>query len=378
MDFSLSDDQLMLQQNARQFFTAQGGTQPARRAMEGDVASTRALWKQMAELGYPAITIAEAYGGAGEGFLSLVPVLEEAGRVLTPGPLAETVGFAVPLLTRLGTQAQKQRYLQGIADGAEIVTLAFYESSCDPFAGQATVTAERTAAGFRLNGQKVLVPNADLATALIVLARTTAGPAGEGLSLFIVDPKASGIQIRLQRPMDQTRPLFAVSFEQTEIGEEALIGPLDEGWTAAEEALRTLAVSLSVLSVGGMDACVEQSAEYAKTRVQFGQPIGRFQAVKHRIVDMKVDLETARSLTYYAAWALEEGSSDRYVAAADAKSFTAQAFVRVANANIQNHGGMGFTWEAEPHLYAKRAKAWENYIGSPEAHLDYIAAAQGW
>jgi alkylation response protein AidB-like acyl-CoA dehydrogenase len=405
MDFALSEDQQMLQSTARDFFLSQGLTGPARRVMDGDTGAVGTLWRQMGELGFLGVTVPAAYGGSGLGALSLVPILEEAGRVVAPGPLPEAVGFAAAVLAEAGTDAQKERYLGGLAGGGEMISLAAYESDGDPVAGDADVAADRVAAGYRLRGRKRLVPHAAQASTLLVLARTGPGSAGRGLSLFAVDCRAPGVEISPMPALDQTRPLYQVDFRDVALDADARIGPEDDGFPLAEHGFRVMAEALAAMSVGGMQRCVDMSADHAKNRIAFGHPIGRFQAIKHRIVDMWVDLETARSLSYYAAWALEtarspalatvaapggealsryaaesleQGAGEHVTAVADAKAFAAQAFVRVAAANIQNHGGMGFTWEADPHLYLKRAKAWENYIGSPQTQLEIVATGLGW
>ena len=378
MEFALTEDQQLLQRNAREFFEGQGGIQPARKVMNGDTATSAAIWKRMAEVGFPGLTIPEEYGGAGQGFLSLVPVLEEAGRYLTPGPLTETVGFAVPVLLEHGTTAQKERFLSGIADGSERFSLAVHEPGRDVFAGDVQVGATRTDGGFTLSGTKYLVVDVENATRLMVLARTSQGVGGDGLTLFIVDPSDASVTIEHQRPIDETRPLATVTFNNTTVSDEDRIGPVDQGFAVADTGFEAMAAAITALAVGGLERCVDMSAEYAKTRVQFGQPIGRFQAIKHRIADMRIELEGARSLSYYAAWSVEERAPDRAVAVADAKAFALRAFLWSAAANIQNHGGIGFTWEVDAHMYLKRAKSWENYLGTQATTLEQLAAAQGW
>ncbi|MCL8208041.1 MAG: acyl-CoA dehydrogenase family protein [Actinomycetia bacterium] len=378
MHFALSDDQVMFQETARRFFADAGGTAVARRVMAGDREAAVRLWRQMGELGFMAIAVPTAYGGAGEGTLSLVPVLEEAGRVLAPGPLPETVGFAVPLLVRAGTPQQRERYLPGIASGQAAWTLALDEPGREAFAGEVGLSAVATGDGWRLTGEKHLVVHAEMATRLVVLARTHPGADGEGTALFLVDPRADGVTLAEERALDQTRPLWHVRFDGVAVADADRLGPDGAGWALVRTGYETLAAAVVAASVGGMERCVELSAEHAKTRVQFGQPIGRFQAIKHRIVDMQVDLESARSLSYYAAWALDEDAPDRAVAVSNAKAFVSEAYVRVAQANVQTHGGMGFTWDADPHLYVKRAKAWAPYAGSVGDHLERVAAAEGW
>jgi alkylation response protein AidB-like acyl-CoA dehydrogenase len=371
MDFALSQDQQMLQATAREFFQGRGLTAPARAVMAGELSVIGDLWRHMAELGFLGVTVPPAYGGAGQGMLSLVPILEEAGRALAPGPLPETLGFAVPVLAAFGSEGQRERYLGGLASGAECITVALYAAGD----GEGGLVAERRGDGYRLRGSVHLVPHAAQSTTILVLAQASPG---QGRSLFAVDATTPGLRLTPQAALDQTRPLYRVDFADVAVDAGARIGPEDGGAAVAEPGWLGLAEALTALAVGGMQRCVDMSAEHARTRVQFGQPIGRFQAIKHRVVDMWVDLETARSLSYYAAWSIEEGGADRVTAVADARAFASQAYVRVAAANIQNHGGMGFTWEADPHLYLKRAKSWENYAGSPAEHLEAVARSLGW
>jgi alkylation response protein AidB-like acyl-CoA dehydrogenase len=378
VNFALSDDQQMFQETARRFFADAGGTAVARRVMAGDREAATRLWHQMGELGFMALAVPATYGGAGEGFLSLVPVLEEAGRVLAPGPLPETVGLVIPLLLAAGSDHQRQRYLPALASGREVAVPAFYEPGRDLLADDLTCRAVRDGSGWRLWGEKHLVVHGDMATWLVVSAQIDRGEGKGPPAVFVVDARAPGVHMEPERPLDQTRPLWRIRFDGVAVTDEERLGPEEAGSTLLTDALEPWAAALTAASVGGMERCVEMSAEHAKTRVQFGQPIGRFQAIKHRIVDMYVDVESARSLSYYAAWAVEEGAPDRTVAVSNAKAFVSEAYVRVANANIQNHGGMGFTWDADPHLYAKRAKAWAHYGGSPAEHLERVAAAERW
>ncbi|OUM84612.1 MAG: acyl-CoA dehydrogenase [Bacillus thermozeamaize] len=379
MDFALNSEQEMFQQTMRQYLESKGGTGLARQYMEGQREVLRQLWTGMAELGFMGVNVPEQYGGLGQGPLSLVPILEELGRVVAPGLYPETMALAVPLLEMYGSEEQKQRYLSDIAEGKRMVTLACHEPPAGRFAaGDIQMTAKKEGEDYILNGAKTLVPHGDQADTLIVLARTAQGSAESGLTLFLVDRETAGLSARVLKSFDQTRDWAEVQFHEVRFPQSQRLGPEQAGWVLLQEGLKHLHVALCATMVGGMAQAVEMSTEYAKTRKQFGQPIGRFQAIKHRIVEMKLDLESARSLTYYAAWALENGAPDQEAAIYSARAMINESYIRVAGHNIQNHGGMGFTWEYDCHLYIKRARALENYLGSPSLYREKAAVALGW
>lgn len=378
MDFSLNEEQKMFQSSARQFIESKGDLNLSRRYTEGEDTVLTELWTELGKLGYLGINIPEQYGGLGMGALTLVPVLEEIGRAVLPGPYAETMGFATPLLEAYGTEEQKQKYLPEIAQGTRKVSLALLEESTDFNASNLQLEAKEVDTGYIITGKKLLVPNADVADTLIVPVRTGGGHGEHGISLLLVDREDAGWEIESLQNLDETRALFNVTFNEAHIPKAQLLGPKDIAWGILQEGFVYLNAALCSMMVGGMEKTVEMSTEYGNTRTQFGQPIGRFQAIKHRIVDMKVALESSRSLTYYAAWAVETGSEEKIEAVSLAKSFISESYIKVASDNIQIHGGMGFTWEFDCHWFLKRARAMENYLGSPEDHRNLVAEELGW
>jgi alkylation response protein AidB-like acyl-CoA dehydrogenase len=378
MDFALNEEQNLFQESTRQFLESKGDLAIARTYMEGNEQILGELWNGLGELGYMGLNISESNGGLGLGALSLVPILEEMGRAVVPGPYPETVAFAVPLIEAYGSETQKQRYLPEIAAGKLKITLALLEEGNENSPDGIQLKASSSGEEYVLQGTKQLVPHADIADTLIVPVRTGGTHSEYGISLLLIDKDQANLLLQSRQSMDETRKVFAVTFEEVRVPKAQVLGPENAGWPILQEGIYNLNAALCSTMVGGIERAVEMSTEYAKTREQFGQPIGRFQAVKHRIVDMKLALENARSLSYYASWAVENKAEDMVEAVAMARSFISEAYIKVAGSNIQNHGGMGFTWEFDCHLFLKRARSLENYLGSPESHRETIASELGW
>ncbi|WP_349730116.1 acyl-CoA dehydrogenase family protein [Peribacillus frigoritolerans] len=378
MDFSLNQEQEMFRGYVRKYLDGAGQTKTARAYIEGENESLRTLLSGLAELGCSSINISEDHGGMGLGPLDLIPVLEETGRSLLPGLFLETNALAVPLIEKFGTEVQKDRYLAEIAAGTKTFSLAWLEPGGSYGPSDINLEAKSLNGQLILSGVKSMVPDAELADHYIVLVRTGKGKRNDGITLLIVDRNETNITMESQKIIDETRHLAALSFHDVEIPMGQVLGSMHQGWDVLQEGLLSFNAALSAVIVGCMEKVVEMAAEYAKIREQFGQPIGRFQAIKHRIVDMKMDLETARSLAYYANWALESGAEDRVQAVSCARIFATKAFVRISSDNIQVHGGIGFTEEIDCHLFVKRARFYENYLGSTEQYYKQAATALGW
>lgn len=376
MDFSLSQEQEMFRNYVRKYLDDVGQTKIAREVTKGELGSLQTLREGMAELGCTGINVPEEYGGMGLGLLDMVPILEEMGRALIPSLYLETNALVVPLLEKYGTNQQKETYLSAIAEGSHTFTLAWLEEKGSYKPSGIKMRGERKGDSFVLNGTKSFVPDARLADSMLVLVRTNDGEEQHGISLVIVDRE--DVQIQNQKNFDETRLLAKVVFEELSVSSNQILGDIDNGWEIIQEGLLSINAALCANIIGSIDSIVEMAAEYANIREQFGQPIGRFQAIKHRIVDMKLDLETARSLTYYANWAMESGAPDRVAAIASARLFVTEAFIRVASHNIQIHGGIGFTEEMDCQLYVKRARFYENYLGTKQQYYDQAVKALGW
>ncbi|MHB1420052.1 MAG: acyl-CoA dehydrogenase family protein [Bacillota bacterium] len=378
MDFALNEDQQTFQKSVREFIVDKGDLKIPRSYMEGNERMLQEVWDGLGELGYMGITISENYDGLGMGPLTLVPILEEMGRAVVPGPYPETVAFAAPLLEAYGSEEQKQKYLPEIASGKRKITLALIESGGELSPSGIQIKAKQQGDGYIITGTKILVPHADFADTLIVPVRTGGANSAYGISLLLVDRDQAGVALQTQQSMDETRKLVKVTFEEVRVPKGQLLGPENAGWGILQTGLYHLNAALCSTMVGGMERVLEIATEYAKTRVQFGQPIGRFQGVKHRIVGIKVAMESSRSLSYYASWALENGAKEMAEAVSLARSFISEAYIQAAHDNIQVHGGMGFTWEFDCHLFLKRARSLENYLGSPDDHREMAAVELGW
>jgi alkylation response protein AidB-like acyl-CoA dehydrogenase len=342
-----------------------------RKLMEGADSYDPALWKKMAGLGWTSLGVPEEYGGAGS-FLDLIVVLEECGRALLPGPFFATMGLAVPALIEAGTEAQKKEALGAIADGKARATLALTEASGRWDAAGVTLSAKPAGGGWRLDGVKLFVPDAEGAEYIVVAARTR-GEGEEGISLFLVKGRPKGLTVTQMQTLDMTRRWSEVRFEGVEVGADALMGAPDKAWPALKRTLEWATAALCAEMVGGAQKVLESSTEYAKTRHQFGKPIGIYQAVAHKLADMLVLSESGRSATYYAAWAVEADAPDRSLASSMAKAYVSDAYRKVAGDGIQVHGGIGFTWEHDMHLYFKRAKASEVTLGDATYHRELVA-----
>lgn len=371
MYFALTEEQQSFRTSIKKYLTAQEKTLIARLFISGDTTKVHEVWNGLAALGAMAINLPEQYGGADLTQVDLLPIFEELGRVLLPGVYAETVAFATPVLVAFGTEEQKNRYLPLIAAGEKKCSLALAEQNTNSFAvEEQQFTAEKTTGGFLLNGSKTFVIDGDAVDLLFVVAKYN-----DGVSLFIVDKEQSNWQSKRLKAIDETLGVTEVEFKDVFVSEDALIVGGNE---ALQYGIQHLEAALSAISVGAMEEVVDMAAEYAKTREQFGHPIGVFQAVKHRIVEMKVELDLARSLAYYANWSLAENQPTAIRDVAIARAFTTKSFVEVAAHNIQLHGGIGYTTEIDCHLFLKRARLWESYLNSTQDLYATIIHEQGW
>jgi alkylation response protein AidB-like acyl-CoA dehydrogenase len=353
MQFGLTESQQILKDTARKFFAGESPIAAVRKAMETDTAHDAALWTKLAEQGFTGIITPEEYGGMGLGKVELALLMEEAGYALLPGPFFSTVALAGSVIDACATPEQKKKYLQRIAAGQARATLALVEAagSWDPDG------LKISAAGGKLNGTKLFVTDAAVADFIVVVARD---------GVFVVEAKAPGLHIELMKGMDLARKIYAVEFKNTPA--EKLGDP-----SGLAGALNVATAALCAEMTGGMQRTLELTVTYAKTRKQFGKPIGIFQAVQHLCADMYLETESSRSATYYAAWALEENVPDAAAAVSVAKIYASDASRNVGNHGIQVHGGMGFTWENDIHLYYRRAKASETMLGDAAFHRERIA-----
>jgi alkylation response protein AidB-like acyl-CoA dehydrogenase len=366
LNFALSEEQQELRRTVRAFLEQKAPETEVRRLMETDEGYDPAVWRQMAEqLGLQGLAVPEDLGGSGYSFRELAIVLEEMGRALLPSPFFASAVLATTALLHAGDDAAAKELVPELASGARIGTLAVGEGNGRWDAEAIATTARAAGDGWTVSGTKRFVPDGHVADLLLVAARTDAG-----VSLFAVDAGASGVTRTPLFTMDQTRKLADVELA----GAPArLVGAEGQAWPVIEETLRLAAVALAAEQVGGAQRCLEISVQYAQDRIQFGRPIGSFQAVKHKCADMLMRTELARSAAEYAAWCAAQGDADLPVAAAMAKSYCSEAYFDVAAETIQVHGGIGFTWEHPAHLYFKRAKSSELLLGSPAHHRRLLA-----
>jgi alkylation response protein AidB-like acyl-CoA dehydrogenase len=354
MQFGLSESQEFLKDTARKFFAGECPSSEVRRLMETETACDAALWSKLTDQGYTGIIFPEEYGGVGLGLVELMLLMEEAGRALLPGPFFSTVVLAGTVLDAVCAPEQKKKYLAPICKGEVRATVALLEAGASWNRGDIQMNAYNG----NLTGEKLFVTDAAVADFLLVVARN---------GVFLVDSKARGLKISAMSGMDLTRKLYFVEFSNTPAEQLCKTTELGRAFDIA-----TAAISAEL--VGGMQRTLDLTVEYAKTRKQFGKPIGMFQAVQHQCADMYLETESARSAVYYAGWALEENSPDAATAVSIAKMYSSDAARSVGNRGIQIHGGMGFTWENDLHLYYRRAKASETAFGDATFHRERIAS----
>jgi len=316
----------------------------------------------------------EEAGGSRLGLVDMTVLMEEMGRAVMPGAFFSTVLLGGSAILEAGSPAQQQEWLPRITAGDAKVSLAWTEPNARWDAAGIVATGRETAGGFVLSGTKLFVPDAHLSDALIVALRTRDGNTMEdGISLFLVPKDTAGLAVTVLPTIDDTRKLCEVKLDNVTVSPEALLGEKHRGWPALARVLDRATVALCAEMCGGAQRVLDMTTDYAKIRIAFGKPIGSYQGVKHRAADMLVDVENAKSLTYYAAWALDERLAEAPLAASMAKAYASDAYRKVAGAGIQLHGGIGFTWEHDLQLYFKRAKASEVAFGDATWHRERVA-----
>ena len=361
MQFGLTETQQTLKNTVRKFLAAECPLAEVRKQMETQTAFDGALWRKIAEQGWTGIIFPEEYGGFGMGMVEMAATLEEMGRALLPGPFSSTVLAAGSLIEAAGNDGQKKKYLSAICRGEAKASVALLEDS----ASWSPDAVQMKAAGLTLNGRKLFVPDAAVADFLIVVARMDGN-----LALFVVPANAPGLRITNLPAMDATRKLYEVTFDNVAA---ELLAQGSHARTALDRALDIATVGLVAEMTGGMQRLLEITVEYAKTRKQFGRAIGEFQAVQHQCADMLVYTESSRSAAYYAAYAIQEGIPEARLAVSVAKAYASDAYREVGNRAIQIHGGMGFTWENDVHLFYRRAKASEVAYADAGFHRERVA-----
>jgi alkylation response protein AidB-like acyl-CoA dehydrogenase len=367
---AVSEEREELRRTVRAFLDDKSPESEVRRLMATDEGYDPAVWRQMAEqLGLQGLAIPEELGGHGYSFLELAVVLEEMGRALLCAPFFSTVALAATALLASGDDAAQKEHLPAIAAGQTIAAVALTEEGSDWTEAGVQLRAVKSGAGYRIDGEKLYVIDGHVADLILVAARTDAG-----VTLLAVPGDAAGLTRTPMVTMDATRKMARLSFDGTPA---TLVGADGRGWAGLRRTLDLAAAALASEQVGGAGRCLEMAGDYAKERVQFGRPIGSFQAVKHKLANLLMEVEQARSAAYYAAREAAEDGEDLALAAALAKSYCSDAYMHVAADNIQIHGGIGFTWEHPAHLYFKRAKTSQLLLGHPSYHRALVAEHVG-
>jgi alkylation response protein AidB-like acyl-CoA dehydrogenase len=378
MFFAFTEEQEELRRSARRLLETASSTRGVRVAMATQRGYDVNLWRRLGEeLGFTSLAIPEAYGGAGLGFVELAAVMEEMGRALLCAPFFATVCLGASAVLAGGTEEQKRELLPGIAAGRTTAALALAPPSGKWDAPGSGVTYTGAGAGYELSGTSSFVVDGHSAELVLVVARPASAPVEGDSSIFVVPAATPGLERRGLVTMDMTRKQAEVTLRRVHLPASALLGAAGSGARTLARTLDLAKVALAAEQVGGAQRCLDMSVDYAKTRVQFGRPIGSFQAIKHKLADMFVEVESARSASYYAAWAAAHSEDELPSAAAMAKAFCSDAYFHVAAETIQIHGGVGFTWEHDAHLFFKRAKSSETLFGDAAFHRGVVAQQMG-
>jgi alkylation response protein AidB-like acyl-CoA dehydrogenase len=370
MAFEFSDDQEEFRRTLRRFFQEKSPTSEVRRLMDTPEGYDKTVWSQLAgQLGIQGLIIPEEYGGSGYTFVELAIAFEEMGRVLFCAPCFSTIALATNALVQSGDVEAMSAYLPRIASGESIATLGIAAQSGLADSDRLEIQARPSGNEYLLDGRQDFVVDGHIADFIIV-----AGHTQDGVSLFAVEGDAAGLVRHLQPTADRTRKLAALEFTGTRA---ARIGGPGDAASVLTKTFQLASVALAAEQLGGAQSCLDMAVEYAKQRVQFGRAIGSFQAIKHACADMLLEVESARSAAYYAAWAVAEGSDEVPLVASLARAYCSDTYVMAASENLQIHGGIGFTWEVDCHLFIRRAKSSAVLLGSASEHRELVAQQLG-
>ncbi|MFA4835006.1 MAG: acyl-CoA dehydrogenase family protein [Dehalococcoidia bacterium] len=374
MNFGFDEMQEMLRKDARRFLADRCPKTYVREMEEDEQGFTRDLWQEMAGLGWMGLVFPEQYGGMDMTFLELAVLLEEMGRACLPGPYFSTVLLGGMLILKAGTEDQKREFLSRIARGELILTMALTEASAKYEPSGIEVKAAVNGDQYTINGTKLFVTDAHVADYIICVARTEdSKDRSHGVTLFLVDARSPGIRCTLLKTIGSDRQC-EVTFDKVSVPKDNILGKLHQGWPLVEMVLELAAAGKCVEMIGGAQQVLEMTAEYAKQRVQFGRPIGSFQAIQHHCANMYIDVETSRFITYQAAWLISQNLPCKKQVAM-AKAWVSDAYRRVVSIGHQVHGGIGFTKDHDLQLYFRRAKTAEVLFGDGDYHREKVAQA---
>ena len=382
MNFGFTEEQDLLRNEVRKFLAKRCPLSEVRRISEEQAGFCANLWSEIGELGWPGLTITETHGGAGLAWLDLVVLLEEAGRQLFPLPLLST-SVAAGAIAEAGNESQQAVWLPRLATGEQIGTLAVYEQDDGIEPQHVKLRARKQTNGtWQLDGAKIFVPDAPHATLFVVAVRTTQGESDEAVRFALVPADTPGVEVETFPTMDLTKPMGAVHFSTVEIQDEMMLGgsadsDRDSHTDIYRRVVARATAALCAEMSGAAEANLQLAVDYAKERVQFGSPIGRYQGVKHPLAEMYQALESFKSLLYYAAWALDERPEEAARIVSMAKAQGSDCVARIGIDAIQIHGAVGYTWEYDPQLYLKRSKWSRAMYGDSNHHYDQIASMGG-
>jgi alkylation response protein AidB-like acyl-CoA dehydrogenase len=374
MNFGFSEEQELLRAEVRKFLDQNAPLDEVRKIVETPEGFDRHLWARMAELGWVGLTVPDEYGGVGLDFVTLVVLLEETGRTLFPSPLLSTF-LAAKAIERSGTPEQRARWLPGLAGGATIGTLALLEESDSLEPEGVRLVGKRDGDAIVLSGDKRIVPDAGVADLFVVAFRS--GQAADAVSLAVIESAAGGLQRESLPGIDHTKRSGHLHLDGVRVAPDALLGEAGGAWPEIAWLVDAGATAVAAETAGAAEAALALVTDFASQREQFGQKIGRFQGVKHPLAEMYVDIESFKSLVYYAAWCIDEASADRSPAASRAKAYAAEAFARIGIDSVQLHGAVGYTDEYDVQLYLKRSKWARPSFGDSDYHYDRIARLGG-
>jgi alkylation response protein AidB-like acyl-CoA dehydrogenase len=366
MDFGLTAEQLQLKESARTFLTKECPTTRVRQIMASDDGMPRELYDEIARLGWNGLLIPEEFGGAGLTMLDMTMLLEECGYAALPGPFLFSSVLAASTLSAGGSDGLKHRWLAALAEGRAIGTVAIVEANDSLNPSDLSTRARREGEGFVIDGTKMFVPYAHIADFTLVAARTE----DNAVALFAVDTTARGVRVRLNRSLDLTRRVAVMELVGVTVDHDAM---LHGGTKLYDQLLAVGAVAIAADSLGGMERALEMAVEYSKIREQFGKPIGAYQALQHAAAEIVADLEPARSLLWYAAYTQDAAPADALRTASMVKARMCEAYMRNTDKAVLMHGGIGFTWDHDIHLWFKRARFNESAFGSPSFHRERLA-----
>jgi alkylation response protein AidB-like acyl-CoA dehydrogenase len=374
MNFGFTEEQELLREQVRRVLNERSPMSEVRKAMKSRTGYSATLWKQLAELGWPGLVISEQYGGSGLGWVDLVVLLEESGRALLPSPLLSNT-LAALAIERFGTDAQKAQWLPALADGSKLASVAYAEQGEAFGAAGTNLSGARDADGFVLSGQKVSVPDPESAALFVVTFRH--GDGDDDLGVALVPADAVGLEAKAFPLIDETKRMGTLSFDDVPVGADVLLDVAGRAGAAVERLCDEGAAATTAEMTGATEAAIELTVEYAGQRVQFGQPIGHFQGVKHPLAEMHTDNETCRSLLYYAAWALDGAPDEVSRAVSLAKAYATESLNRTGTDSIQLHGAVGFTTDQDIHLYYKRSKWARPMFGDADMHYERVITLRG-